>query len=415
MSKAFDWVNRDLLFLRLLLYGVDGKFYKTIKILYRNNVSCVKINNCNTEWFEISSGVRQGDTLSPSLFSLFINDLAVELKNLNIGIDINGKTVCTLFYADDIVLLAENEEDLQSLIEHVHKWCNKWKMFVNSDKTKVVHFRSSRKPVTLFKFSYGDMDLEIVKTYNYLGVNFDENLNFRDCIKARSDAASRAFGGIVSKCKQYSDVGYNTYCHLFDPFVVPVQDYACKIWWNSNINICDKITERAMRYYLGVNNLTPLPALYSEMGWLKCKYRHYIHVIRFWNRLVNMDNHRLIKHIFQSDALFFYWWRKSGSATFQINQNWGNFAIPNYASTLLPKTHRSIFAQFCCGILPLRVETGRRQRVRDETTGQTRSLKLEECVCSICSSGEVEDEYHFLLKCDVFFRYKSWLYKQYYA
>ena len=148
------------------------------------------------------------------------------------------------------------------------------------------------------------MDLEIVKTYNYLGVHFDENLNFRDCIKARSDAASRAFGGIVSKCKQYSDVGYNTYCHLFDSFVVPVQDYACEIWWNSNINMCDKITERAMRYYLGVHNLTPVPALYGEMGWLKTKYRHYIHVIRFWNRLVNMDNLRLTKHIFQSDALF---------------------------------------------------------------------------------------------------------------
>ena len=40
----------------------------------------------------------------------------------------------------------------------------------------------------------------------------------------------------------------------------------------------------------------------------------------------------------------------------------------------------------------LRVETGRRQEVRDETTGQTRSLKLEERVCSVCSSGEVEDK-----------------------
>ena len=118
-------MNRDLLFLRLLQYGVDGKFYRTIKTLYRNNVSCVKINNCNTDWFEISSGVRQGETLSPSVFSLFINELAVELKNLNIGIDINGKTVCTLFYADDIVLFAENDEDLQRLIEHVYKWYNK--------------------------------------------------------------------------------------------------------------------------------------------------------------------------------------------------------------------------------------------------------------------------------------------------
>ena len=83
----------------------------------------------------------------------------------------------------------------------------------------------------------------------------------------------------MSKCKQYSDVGYNTICHMFNSFVAPVQDYVCEIWWNSNINVCDKITERAMRYYLGVHNLTPLPALYGEMGWLRTKYRHYIHAI----------------------------------------------------------------------------------------------------------------------------------------
>ena len=78
MSKAFDWVNGELPFLKLLQYGVDGKFYRTIKTLYRNYEACVKNNNCNTEWFEISPGVRLGDTLSPSVFSLFINELAVE-------------------------------------------------------------------------------------------------------------------------------------------------------------------------------------------------------------------------------------------------------------------------------------------------------------------------------------------------
>ena len=91
--------------------------------------------------------------MTPSLFSLLINELAVEFKNLNIGIDINGKTVCTLFYADNTVLFA---------IEYVHKWFTKWEMFVNYDKTKVVHFRTSKKPFTLLKFSYGDNNLEIV-------------------------------------------------------------------------------------------------------------------------------------------------------------------------------------------------------------------------------------------------------------
>ena len=68
-----------------------------------------------------------------------------------------------------------------------------------------------------------------MQSYKYLGVKFDENCNFIDCIKARSDAACRAFGGIVSKCKQYFDVGYNTYCHLFHSFLLTVQDYACEI------------------------------------------------------------------------------------------------------------------------------------------------------------------------------------------
>ena len=79
-----------------------------------------------------------------------------------------------------------------------------------------------------------------------------------------------------------------------------------------------------------------------------------------------------------------------------------NFVIPNYVSTLLPKSQRSICAEFCCGTLHLRVETCNKHRVRDDTTGQTHSLKLKKRVCPICSSGEVEDEYHFLLKCNVF-------------
>ena len=45
----------------------------------------------------------------------------------------------------------------------------------------------------------------------------------------------------------------------------------------------------------------------------KTKYRHSIDVIRFWNRLVNMDYHRLTKHIFQSNALFYVTGRRNWS------------------------------------------------------------------------------------------------------
>ena len=85
-SKAFDCVNRDMLFNKLLTYGIDGKTYFIIKSLYQNTDACVKVNAFFTEWFRTLFGVRQGDSLSPTLFSLFINDLVQGLKELGLGV-----------------------------------------------------------------------------------------------------------------------------------------------------------------------------------------------------------------------------------------------------------------------------------------------------------------------------------------
>ena len=63
------------------------------------------------------------DNLSPTLFSIYINDLAVTLKELNLGVDINGQKLCILLYADDLVLIAENEKDLQTLLNKMNEWC----------------------------------------------------------------------------------------------------------------------------------------------------------------------------------------------------------------------------------------------------------------------------------------------------
>ena len=104
-SNAFDSVNRDLLWFRLLNYGIDGKL-KVLKIMYDNLKICVTLNNYLTNWFSSNVGVCQGDTLSPTLFNLFVNDLATEIKTLECGVKIGNKSVSILLYADDIVLIS---------------------------------------------------------------------------------------------------------------------------------------------------------------------------------------------------------------------------------------------------------------------------------------------------------------------
>ena len=130
-QKAFDYVDRELLLYRLLLDRVNGKIYKAIKAIYDKTISTIRLNGKFTEWFNINYGVRQGDSLSTTLFSAFINDLANEIKYLNLGIDIDNGKISSLFYADDIVLLANNEEELQTMLNTVKSWCNKWRMTIN--------------------------------------------------------------------------------------------------------------------------------------------------------------------------------------------------------------------------------------------------------------------------------------------
>ena len=103
-NKAYDLINRDKLWERHKTYGVSGNLMKAIKSLYASVSSCVRVNSHQS--FEVNCGLRQGCILSPVLFNLHINDLALYFKALAIGIKVGDEKIYTLLYADDIVLLA---------------------------------------------------------------------------------------------------------------------------------------------------------------------------------------------------------------------------------------------------------------------------------------------------------------------
>ncbi len=193
-KKAFDYVDRDLLFYRLLQYNIDAKVYNSIKSLYTNTVSCVQLNGSCSSWFNVGAGVRQGDPLSPTLFSSFINELILEIKQTGIGVSIGNEKISLLAYDDDIVLLAETEEDLQQLINTLTDWCYKRKLQLNESKSDIVHFRSKRKERTNYNFKLGINELHVVQEYKYLGLLFDEYVTFNDSIKMLVTSAGRAFG-----------------------------------------------------------------------------------------------------------------------------------------------------------------------------------------------------------------------------
>ena len=121
--KAYDNINRNLLFEKMRHLGINGSMYKTLIAIYDNVRCSVRLNGIYTEWFEVKCGLKQGCALSSILFNLYINDLLQRLNELNVGIDIEGQKLSVLAYADDVVLLAETESDLQVLLDELNLWC----------------------------------------------------------------------------------------------------------------------------------------------------------------------------------------------------------------------------------------------------------------------------------------------------
>ena len=147
-QKAFDTIWRDGLWYKLLHYfHIQGNVLTVIRKLYANIKSCVFMNSKKSEYFESLMGVRQGENLSPLLFSLYINDLESFMKENGSNIlnfkdqQINNYLkLLVIMYADDTVIVSNTAAGLQTSLDNLHKYCNRWKLTVNPKKTKVTIF-----------------------------------------------------------------------------------------------------------------------------------------------------------------------------------------------------------------------------------------------------------------------------------
>ena len=125
----------------------------------------VKVNNLYTPWFDYTYEVKQGESLSPILFNIFIDDLATKLIDQKLGVDIDGTNYCILMYADDVVLMAESANDLQKMLDTVYTWMTKWYIILNLKKSKYVHFRPKTFDKTNYKFHINNVSLEVAESY----------------------------------------------------------------------------------------------------------------------------------------------------------------------------------------------------------------------------------------------------------
>ena len=431
-SKAFDRINRESLLYKLFNNPcpIDGKMYSIIKTLYTDTESCININEYRTDWFETLQGVRQGDNLSPTLFAVFVNDLAVRIKEMNIGVKMGEIHIPILLYADDVAILSETEADMQTMLNCINEWCEKWSMSVNLKKTQTVHYRKPTMEHTDTKLYFGNNEIKFVQFYKYLGVYFDEYLNFDKHKDEVSQSGFRALGSLIQKYKTLECMGHSSYKKYFESCVWPVINYGAEVWGYSNYNAINSVQIKAIKIFLGVHKFAANLAVTGDTGWVPCEIKQNLSLLRLWNKLIKLEDSRLPKMIFNYIREFkcTKWIKKIGeinevldlqlsdSALFNTKEceiklmrefqtQWklllpnkpklrtyrqfkSDYSTESYVTLNLNRTQRSMLAQLRFGILPLHIETGR-------FVGTAEANRI----CKLCDNGDIENEAHFTFQC----------------
>nr|XP_037870351.1 uncharacterized protein LOC119629240 [Bombyx mori] len=162
-NKAFDSLKHQKIWEALALQGVHNKYIRLLKNIYENMKARVRTEKLG-EHFHIKKGVRQGDPLSPKLFSATLEHVFRQLEWDDYGININGVLLNHLRFADDLILISENPETLQKMIEQLVRESEKIGLSLNTSKTKLM---TNYKKVPIKP--YNTAKLEYVNEYTYLG------------------------------------------------------------------------------------------------------------------------------------------------------------------------------------------------------------------------------------------------------
>jgi len=179
-EKAFDRVNRDKLWKILEQYDVKGQLLDNIRAIYANSMSAVRTASGTSDWFPVTSGVRQGCVLSPLLFVIYMDQITKEanpdLEALN-----------ELLFADDQSLMNQNKAALQDHTDQLNTSCERYDMKISITKTEVMSV--SRNPGKL-DININGTQLKQTKEFKYLGSLFTEDGKLDREIETRCQKAN---------------------------------------------------------------------------------------------------------------------------------------------------------------------------------------------------------------------------------
>ena len=202
---------------------MNNVYVNTLANIYNSGTSIIRLDNDSYK-FPIQREVRQGDTLSPKLFNAGLEQVFRRLNWEDKGIKINGEMLNYLRFADDIVLIGKDGNEIESMINELNEESCKLGMKINMKKTKVMYNSNAAKT----RVQIGTHEVEQVDDYVYLGQLVTMKNDKTDEIKRR---ISVGWGGF----SKYRDIMRSKVLmclkrKVYSQCIQPAMTYGCQTW-----------------------------------------------------------------------------------------------------------------------------------------------------------------------------------------
>ena len=292
---------------------VNGKVYDIIKDMYTSTYTRVKLPDGLTESFRTNSGIRQGDSLSPLLFNLYIDQIKSIFDSSCDPASLNEVAVSHLLYADDLIIISESPEGLQESLNRVDQYCKEWKLEINVKKTKVVIFRQGimkHKP----SFHIGNQEIDIVDQYKYLGLTLNYDGSFKAGVEELCNKALKAWYSLRNRLDPRDVNNPKIMLKLYDMMIRPISTYACEVWSQQYCKTFqeksemkldalnfEKVHNTILKQILGVSRRTSNSGVKLELGRSPISFFVIQQSLNFLVKLEKADEHSLLGQALASE------------------------------------------------------------------------------------------------------------------
>ena len=298
LSRAFDLINRDILFYKLIKSGLHGGVINTLRNLYTKTYFRLKQGGYLTDLILQWVGVNQGDNASQIIFRKYLADLRNYLTE-NTGVILSDDEILVhLLLADDLILTSTTTADAQNQLNGLPQYCSKHKSIINFVKTKFMVY-GKLENVRLY---FNGNALEQVTEYKYLGnivksvdrtTNdiFIENYQYL-CNKGRGSTFS-----IFKKTNNFGALPTIVRIYLFASLGRPVLLYGCATWdtRSNGREQMDKIHLMYLRSVLGIKASSSNIITLGECGSIPPSVTIQVICITYSKRIQSLPDTSLLK------------------------------------------------------------------------------------------------------------------------